>query len=120
MDDDKLKSALDRWEAPEPPKGLADRVWARLEQRRRPLLIRALVRRVDLPLSVVAAAGLILVVLGAVLGSAFRPRGEPATSTQSYAVHVTTVREKDLPQTGPTIGGFRPLPEIRPQVIRRN
>jgi hypothetical protein len=120
MNDDELKSALDSWKAPEPPQGLAEQAWARFEEHRRPLWIRALAFRVSLPLPAAAAAVLLLLALGAASSAAFRPRSETRIMIPPPVAPATVVREKAATQTVPTVAGFLPLPEIRPQVIRRN
>ena len=120
MNDDELKSALDGWKAPEPPLGIAEKAWARFEERRLPLWVRVLAWRVSLPLPAAAAAGLLLLVLGAASGAKFWPRSEPLIEIQPQTVPESVVGEKVDTQTVLTVAGFQPLPEIKPQVIRRN
>jgi hypothetical protein len=137
MNDDELRKALSRWEAPEANPEIAAKTWTAFERRRRPFWKRAIEWRMNLPVPVATVAALILLALGAWAGIALRHRDQPREIVhvrdrivpERVVVEKVVTREvfvRRRPRTSKrqdwqlTLNGFRPVSEIKLQVIRRN
>ncbi len=130
MNDCELKSILSSWKAPEPNPAIAERTWIAHEHRSRPGWTRALQWRVSLPVPVAATAGLLLLTLGAAGGFAIRPQSAPPIIVRTETVVPATaappkvvtrtifVRQRTRRHEPLTLAGFRPIREIRPEIIR--
>ncbi len=119
MNDDDLKSVLDGWKPPEPPSGMGERTWARFEERRRPVWLRVLTCRLNVPFPAAAVAGLVLLMLGAVSGTLLGPRHVQVIESRP-PFREPAPQKRHESQASVNLSGFQPLSEIKPQVIRRN
>ena len=104
LNDDELNLALARWRIPEPPAGLERRTIqaCRATSRRAPSWLNWLTMEVRVPLPLALAMVLAIAALAAMLAR-FEFRRTP---------------EQPSASSGAAWGGLRPVPELRPRIIR--
>lgn len=105
-EEDRLRSVLREWEAPEPSPGLDARVRAAYRAARRtPWWERIWAFRVSIPVPVLAAA-LLLLAAGFWLQWRSAPPARPAAASPGYLTRLESA-------------GFQPLPDGEVRVIRK-